>query len=118
MLTNLLTSALPEGGKYVSIGEASLEALIGFLVVIAGISFLIFIVWLVGKLMVKAKRESVTENKTVVPQVEEKNMSTTSEAEEVDEETVAVIMAALMSYYQTNNPKCTFTLKRIKRIKE
>ena len=118
MLTNVLTSALPEGGKYVSIGEASLEALIGFLLVIAGISFLIFVVWLVGQLMVKAKDKTVAENKTVVPQAEEKNMPTTSEAEEVDEETVAVIMAALTSYYQTNNLKCTFTLKRIKRIKE
>ena len=35
---------------------------------------------------------------------------------DVDEETVAMIMAAIMAYYQTNNPKCEFTVKRIKRI--
>ena len=29
----------------------------------------------------------------------------------------AVIMAALMAYYETNYPKCEFTVKRIKRVR-
>lgn len=39
-----------------------------------------------------------------------------SDANELDEETVAVITAAIMAYYQNSNPKCEFTIKRIKRI--
>jgi methionyl-tRNA synthetase len=35
---------------------------------------------------------------------------------EVDEETVAIITAAIMAYYQKNNPKCEFTVRRIKKI--
>ena len=54
MLLNLLTSATESAKdvRYVNnLGEAALYALLGFLVVFAGIVFLIAIVWLVGKLM-------------------------------------------------------------------
>lgn len=116
MLMNLLTSAsLPEGYQDVSVGTAALYALIGYLVVFAGIAFLIFVVWLVGKLMAKSQpmqKKAMVETKpaSVAP-------IQTTEEEEVDEETVAVIMAALMAYYETNNPKCEFTVKRIKRVR-
>ena len=117
MLTNLLANAnLPEGYQEVSIGTAALYALIGYLVVFAGIAFLIFIVWLVGKFMA---RPQPTQTKV---QAEEKAAADTSIPnavldDEVDEETVAVIMAALMAYYEANNPKCEFTVKRIKRVR-
>ncbi len=117
MLMNLLTSAsLPEGYQDVSVGTAALYALIGYLVVFAGIAFLIFIVWLVGKLMAKAQpmqKKAMVETKpaSVAP------IQTSAADDEVDEETVAVIMAALMAYYETNNPKCEFTVKRIKRVR-
>ena len=39
-----------------------------------------------------------------------------SESEEIDEETVAVITAAIMAYYEVNYPKCEFTVRRIKKI--
>ena len=122
MLTNLLNS-VPEGGKIVGIGEASLYALIGFLVVFAGIAFLIFVVWWVGALMnaynTQDKKGSIlvgTEEK-VVPQEMHVEPVAPLKEEEVDDETIAVIMAALMAYYEQNNPKCEFTLKRIKRIR-
>ena len=117
MLMNLLTSAsLPEGYQDVSVGTAALYALIGYLVVFAGIAFLIFVVWLVGKLMAKAQpmqKKAMVETKpaSVAP------IQTSDAEDEVDEETVAVIMAALMAYYETNNPKCEFTVKRIKRVR-
>ena len=116
MLTNLLTSAnLPEGYQKVTIGTAALYALIGYLVVFAGIAFLIFIVWLVGKLIAKAQP---TQKKAPVEKiVTETPINSTAIDDEVDEETVAVIMAALMAYYETNNPKCEFTVKRIKRVR-
>ena len=115
MLMNLLTSSLPEGGQIVGIGEAALYALIGILVVFAGIAFLILVVWLVGRLMKKTgnnvQKEKPVEKKENTP------TPVSAESEEVDEETVAVIMAALMAYYEKNNPKCEFTVKRIKRIR-
>ena len=117
MLTNLLANAnLPEGYQKVSIGTAALYALIGYLVVFAGIAFLIFIVWLVGKFMARpqpVKKKMQLEEKAAAD-------ASTSNAvldDEVDEETVAVIMAALMAYYEANNPKCEFTVKRIKRVR-
>ena len=117
MLTNLLANAnLPEGYQKVSIGTAALYALIGYLVVFAGIAFLIFIVWLVGKFMTRpqpVKKKMQLEEKAAA------DASTLNAVldDEVDEETVAVIMAALMAYYEANNPKCEFTVKRIKRVR-
>ncbi len=121
MLLNLLAVS-PENSaagypKYVSIPEASLYAILGFLVVIAGISLLIFVVWAIGKLMASLKGEKV-ERKTVKPQIREveESLAVADGVEEIPEEIVAVITAALMAYYQTNKPKCEFTVKRIKKI--
>ena len=117
MLTNLLTNAtLPEGYQEVSIGTASLYALIGYLIVFAGIAFLIFIVWLVGKFMTKPQPavKNVKIDEKVAPDTSELDAGLD---DEVDEETAAVIMAALMAYYETNYPKCEFTVKRIKRVR-
>ena len=116
MLMNLLTnSSLPEGYQEVSIGTAALYGLIGFLVVFAGIAFLIFVVWLVGKMMAKTNGDKTVKEKPVVKT--ETPVVAPAQTEEIDEETLAVITAALMAYYEKNNPKCEFTLKRIKRIR-
>ena len=117
MWMNLLTnSALPEGYQEVSIGTASLYALIGALVVFAGITFLIFVVWLVGKLMAKISGAPAP-IKEKVEKKQETPVVTSTEVEEIDPETVAVIMAALTAYYETSYPKCKFTVKRIKRMR-
>ena len=115
MLINLLQKTVPEGGQIVDIPQAILYALIGYVVVFAGIAFLIFIVWLVGKIINVTEQKSVT----VLPTVEPLKNTDDSlvESEDLDEETVAVIMAALMAYYENNYPKCEFTVKRIKRIR-
>lgn len=117
MLSNLLSSTNPT--REVPVEEAALYALLGFAIVCIGIVFLIFIVWLVGKIMTKLnpktpKAEKLQpEVKAVAPTA----LTVPTEAvDELSDETVAVIMAALMAYYQTNNPKCEFTVKRIKRI--
>lgn len=115
MWMNLLTEALPEGYQKVSISVAALYALIGFTVVFAGIALLIFIVWAVGKVMHKnAPQTSVKKAPVVEPQIKQELAIAADDG--ISEETVAVIMAALTAYYQTNNPKCEFTVKRIKRI--
>jgi sodium pump decarboxylase gamma subunit len=111
MLLNLLASIDPT--REVQVGEAALYALLGFLVVFVGIAFLIFIVWLVGQIMSRMQAKPVK-----MEQAETKPVQAVSEAnsDELSEETIAVIMAALTAYYQANNPKCEFTVKRIKRI--
>ena len=111
MLYNLLAGS--ERTRTVPIGEAALYALLGFAVVFIGIIFLIFVVWLVGKIMAKVEGKPVKVEKAEVKPAQE--VAPVS-VDEFSEETIAVIMAALTAYYQTNNPKCEFTVKRIKRI--
>ncbi len=105
--------------RFSPLGEVSIYALIGFLVVFFGIAFLIFVVWAVGKLMAKSKDASVSSHKkekAVEPKIEtpQTEVGMTPE-DEITEETVAIITAAIMAYYERNNPKCEFTVKRIKR---
>ena len=116
MFFNLLART-EDPTRSVSVAESALYALLGFIVVFIGIAFLIAVVWLVGKVMSNNKTVSVSQKapkQTVT--VAESIAVADAETEEVSEETLAVIMAALMAYYQTNNPKCEFTVKRIKRI--
>ena len=104
--------------KMIEIPEAAFYALIGFAIVFMGITFLIGVVWAVGKLMqmkngtpIKTSVQTKSVDSSVVAPV------VSSASDEIDEETVAVITAAIMAYYeQTNGPKCEFRVKRIKRI--
>ena len=114
MLFNLLNQV-----TYVSVGDAALYALIGLIVVFLGIAFLVFIVWLVGKILSSVTAKS--DNKKTKASALEKPIqpairATENNENEIPDETIAVIMAALTAYYQTNQPKCEFTVKRIKRI--
>ncbi len=113
MLANLLVEAgYP---KTIGIGEAAINALIGFSVVFAGIALLVFVVWLVGKIMNPAtkKSESVKKSAPVAPP---KPQVKQQQTDELSEETVAVITAAIMAYYERENRKCEFTVKRIRKI--
>ncbi len=112
MVYNLLVETT---GKYreIGFGEVSLYALLGFAITFLGIAFLIFVVWAVGKGMSKVTGET----KVSKPKVEEVVVSpVTIKEEEITEETLAVITAALMAYYEQANVKCEFVVKRIKRI--
>ena len=119
MLNNILAS----GGdpfRSANIGEASLYALIGFSVVFVGILFLILVVWGTGKIISAfegktASTKKKTKQSVKAETVEQPTVQPT-ETDEISEETIAIITAAIMAYYQENNPKCEFTLKRIKRI--
>ncbi len=108
-MNNLLTAV--DKFREVSIGEAALYAGLGFSVVFAGIALLIFIVFLVGKVMGRTKINQIQPPKKQEPITPIKEIEN-----DLDDETVAVIMAALTAYYQTNLPKCEFTVRRIKRI--
>ncbi len=114
MLYNLM--AIADKTREISIAESALYALLGFAIVFLGISFLILVVWLVGKVMTKSVKAPKQEKKVEAPKTAPVPVVLQSAEEEIPEEVVAVITAALMAYYQTNNPKCEFTVKRIKRI--
>ena len=111
---DLLNIVKWEDAPKATITEALLYALVGFAIVFLGIAFLIFVVWLVGKVMtvVEGKKSKKTES---APKAVEQSAATQSE-EEISEETIAVITAAIMAYYVKENRKCEFTVKRIKRI--
>ncbi len=111
---NLLTKTVPDGGRIVEISEALLYALIGFLVVFAGITLLIVVVWAVGKIM--SAINPTAQPKKVEAKPKQVEISPVVSSDDVDEETLAVITAAIITYYQKTNPKCGFTVKRIKRI--
>ena len=96
-------------------GEAALYALLGFVVVFLGIAFLIFIVWGVGQLMVKFQKAKSEPTKAVETPPTPKSIVEQSE-DELSDEVIAVITAAIAAYYQQENKKCEFTVKRIKRL--
>ena len=112
--TDLLNIVSWEEAPKATVTEALLYALVGFVTVFLGISFLIFVVWLVGKVMagVEGKKTKQTE----IPAVNVEESKSTTDEEEISEETIAVITAAIMAYYVKENRKCEFTVKRIKRI--
>ena len=113
MLNSLLANAADKT-REVPIPEAALYALLGFAIVFAGIAFLILVVWLVGKVM--SKPHPIQKKVTLVKEEMKQSPAPLESSEEISEETVAVITAAIMAYYQQTNPKCEFTVKRIKRI--
>ena len=117
-------TSLPEGYQKIGIGEALVDALLGFIVVFIGIAFLIGIIWLVGFCMRKATgtgdgagaEPAVTEKEKVETSGQAAVLPAVWAEEELSEETVAVITAALMAYYAKETPKCEFTVKRIRKI--
>ena len=119
MLSNILavSAELQAQGypKKIDIPEAALYALIGFVIVFIGIAFLIAIVYLVGKLM-QTKNGSETKKEVVKPVENVETKPVIKNDEVIDEETVAVITATIMAYYEQVNPKCEFVVRRIKRI--
>lgn len=117
MIWNLLTKSADKTREFDGIGEASLYAVLGFAVVFVGIIFLIFVVWAVGRIMSQTTGKTAKEKPQPKAKKEPKaEPAPKTEVDEITEETVAVITAAIMAYYQQNGPKCEFTVKRIKRI--
>ena len=99
-------------------GEACVYALIGFLIVFAGIALIILIIWLIGLLMRKTNNLAFLTNigkkrKKVKEEVVEARVP---EDEEIPPEVRAAIVAAIMAYYTADKPKCEFKVKRIKKI--
>lgn len=120
MVNSLLALINDSNGEALSFGEACIYALIGFLIVFAGITLIIFIIWLIGLIMrktdnlafigkIKIEKKKTAENQPVTETVE-------NGTEEIPAEVKAAIVAAIMAYYTEEAPKCEFKVKRIKRL--
>ncbi|MCD8372347.1 MAG: OadG family protein [Clostridia bacterium] len=105
--------------------ESFIYALIGIAVVFAGILILIGILTLVGFIFKKLDQKGVLNRKNQKNKKKsEAAIAAETEAEkaeepvsdEIPDEVKAAIIAAIMAYYQTEQPKCEFTVRRIKRI--
>lgn len=115
MLYNVLSNVASKT-RTVGIGEISLYALLGFLVVCLGISFLIFVVWAIGKAFT-ANKGNQNASKPAVKEVQNVPVSQPkTDEDEISDEILAVITAAISAYYETAQPQCEFIVKRIKRI--
>jgi len=103
-------------------GEPFLYALIGFVVVFVGILIIIGIIWLVGLIMRKTNNLEFLKKKGKKAKAEEKKpvdsaaVATEISDGEIPAEVKAAIIAAIMAYYDGQQQKCEFTVKRIKRI--
>ncbi len=128
MFLNLLAAAFDPSlkDKEISVGEAAVDALIGFCVVFAGIALLVFIVWGVGKIMQNASLGNGKGGKKAAPKTAQKPaikpektqaVAPVKAADEgIDDETVAVIAAAIAAVYEAERRSCGFVVKRIKRM--
>lgn len=135
MICNLSAGAFDPSlyNKEISIGEAAIDALLGFLTVFLGIAILVFIVWAMGKLMhnasgkkpqndVKTKKAAQPENggkagaqSGAMPEIAAAAAQPVVK-DGVGEETVAVISAAIAAIYAGEGRTCGFVVKRIRRM--
>lgn len=98
------------------VGEGAFYALFGFLIVFTGIVILILLFTALGKIMKQAnKPRSLRKRKK-----EESEEAPSAEAAVIEEgithELVAVISAAIALYYEGENVKCDFVVKRIRKL--
>jgi len=129
MLGNLLAIVKGDGSSWAgqtkdsanyyfdNFGEPLLYALIGLLVVFAGIIIIICVIQLVGLINRKfTNEEAAKEPQPIIEEVKAEKAVAADTSDEVPDEVKAAIVAAIMAYYSANQEKCEFTVKRIKRI--
>lgn len=121
-MINLLAERFKfENGSYYfnSFPEALVYALIGFAIVFVGITIIIAVIWLIGLLMRKTDNLAFLTNRGKKKKAQPEPIAQPQEVasdEDVPDEVKAAIVAAIMAYYESEQPKCEFIVKRIKRI--
>lgn len=85
---------------------------LGMIIVFLGMAIIVAVITIIGKIMTavknkKANAPAKTENTAVAAQG--------AATEGVSPEVVAVITAAINAYYEKNNEKCEFAVKKIKK---
>ncbi len=99
----------------VDLGEGAFYSVFGYVFVIVGIVILVAIFTLLGLVMKKVSSKKAPKN-AKIPDVRESTPHPFSDPDEISPETVAAITAALMAFYQTEDVKCDFIVRRIKKI--
>lgn len=112
-----MTSCLLDWFRF-DVGEGAFYALFGFLIVLAGIIILILLFTALGKIMEQVNKP----HKQRKPRKSKKKKGEASEevieqAEEgITPEIIAVISAAIAAVYESENVKCDFVVKRIRKL--
>lgn len=98
-----------------SVGDGAFYAVFGLMFVVLGITLLVGILTGVGAIMKRVNGRNAKK-------IEEKRAPMPSPLPEapveegITPETVAAITAALMAFYEQENVKCDFVVRRIKRV--
>ena len=103
---------LLDGWLKVDLGEGAFYALLGFVFVLVGILVLVAIFTLLGAVMKRLNEKQTKKSAEEVPAAD----LTEKTEDGISPETIAAITAAIMCYYQKENVKCDFVVRRIKRI--
>ncbi len=101
-----------------NVGDGAFYALFGLLFVVVGIALLVLILMLIGFIMRKISERKQEEKAPAPPPDRRGEVPSPAEdgGDEVSPEVIAAITAALMGYYQTENAKCDFVVRRVKRL--
>ena len=86
--------------------------ILGMIVVFVGMAVIILVISGIGKIMTLKTKKANAPSKTE-PAAE--TASAAQSANGVSPEVVAVITAAVNAYYEKNNEKCEFAVKKIKK---
>lgn len=120
-MSNLLLDIVQRenGSFYFSdFSEALIYALLGFVIVFAGIVIIIAVIWLIGLVMRKTDNLAFLTNRGKKGKVgqNQPEQIVQESSDDIPDEVKATIVAAIMAYYQTEQPECEFKVKRIRRI--
>lgn len=123
-LLDILPGTGDKAGNYYfsDFGEPVVYAIIGFVVVFVGIVILIGIIWFIGFLLRKTNNFEAVKNifkkkNTAVSPVENNNQSADVAVDDgITDAEKAAIIAAIMAFYESEEGKCQFTVRRIKKL--
>ena len=100
----------------ISVLDALIYALVGFVVTFIGIIILLFFIGASGKIIKKAEASLKSRRSAKKPVAEQQDVPATDGAEAVKDEVRVAIIAAIAAYYAAENSTCEFKVKRIKRL--
>ena len=87
---------------------------LGIAIVFLGIGVIVFVVWLVGKVLITSPSGKKKE-KAVEPQPKPQPVPQVVSNDDIPDHVKVAIMAAIMAFYEQQNEKCEFTVRKIVR---
>ena len=108
MFTGLLS-----GWFQYNVGEGAFMALLGFVFVVCGITLLVLLFSGLGKIMSVSGKKKASGAKSNPKHADSDSQS---KNDGISPETLAVISVAIAAYYEGENVKCDFVVRRIKKL--